>query len=276
MLDKLTHNGEYFSRKISLLLSLIWAILIGLILYLIFPSETYLLILETSNKNNLVHQSGLLTWEYRIVVECIMLVIGALIFYMFAPMILFVYPILMIVMLFNGGDWKIFIQIPILVPIFAFLFLAPKKIYEKQRLKKNKHKPKPIIKKASAVTAKHLNEKKSSSVKPLNTIDGKLGAILTQVESLTFSANTSDRDVQMGLSTITMNCRQAIAALKKGIDDIGNTITPREVGKGLRLLWVNFGVGWIDIVKSKMGAAEHKKLIDILEQIKKIAGKLEK
>ena len=132
--------------------------------------------------------------------------------------------------------------------------------------------PKPIIKKASEVTARHLNKNKITA---LSTPGEKLEAILSSVESMTFNASNNNRDVQMGLATIKMNCHEAISAIKNGIDDIGNPITTQEVGKGLRLLWVNFAVGWIDIVKSKIGTTEHKKLTDILEQIKDIAKALE-
>jgi hypothetical protein len=119
-----------------------------------------------------------------------------------------------------------------------------------------------------------ISNKISPAISPHNFI-GPLNKIVKTSAELLQTNSARQFDVNMGLSDIKRNCEEALLALQKGIDIEGTPITSTEVGKGLRLLWTNFGIGWIDIVKSKMKASEHMALKRILNEIERISQELE-
>jgi tetratricopeptide (TPR) repeat protein len=117
---------------------------------------------------------------------------------------------------------------------------------------------------------------KTSNESPRLGLTERLEENIRNAETLLHTPSAIQFDVKMGLSDIRRNCQEALWALQKGVDVEGTSITPREVGEGLGMLWANFAIGWIDVVGSKMSLAEHTALKSILTNIKQISQDLKR
>ena len=130
------------------------------------------------------------------------------------------------------------------------------------------------IKKTRRKDTDHISEKIDTKApfpqKPAECIKN-LNHVLYQLNTIAHLGNSMDYDVRMGYSDIQRNIQEAVWALEKGRDVTGKQISPQNVGHGLKMLWANFGIGWIDIIASRMRPNEHSVLQNVLDDIKRIS-----